>query len=110
MSDVLETQVYGDPGSCTSAATQAGTVDTALTDAESSLGTARSLAGSWHGQAGAPFEGQVEATTKDASELATRVKPIQTALTDYAGELTVVQERMTHARSVASAGGVAVNG
>ncbi|MEP9363999.1 hypothetical protein ABLE68_13605 [Nocardioides sp. CN2-186] len=110
MSDVLETQVYGDPGACTTAATQAGTADTAIGDAESSLGTARSLAGSWHGQAGAAFEGQVEATSKDAAELSTRVKAIQTALTDFAGELTVVQERMAHARSVASAAGVSVNG
>lgn len=110
MSDLLETEVYGDPGSCTSAATQAGGVDTALGDADSSLGNARSLAASWHGRAGAAFESQVETTSKDAHELATRVQAIQTALSDFAGELTVVKDRMAQARQVAAAGGVAVNG
>jgi uncharacterized protein YukE len=107
---VLETEVYGEPASCTDTASQAGTVDTALGDAGSSLRSARALAGSWQGQAGAAFEGQVEDTTKDAHVLATRVQAIQAALTDFAGELTVVKDRMAQARQVAAGGGVAVNG
>ena len=110
MSVVLDTEVYGDPSSCTSAAGQAGTAGTALADADAALSTARSLAASWHGQAGAAFETQVEATSKDAHGLSTRVQALQSALDDFAGELTVVEERMAHARQVAAAGGVSVSG
>jgi hypothetical protein len=110
VSDVLETLVYGDPATCTAAATSAGSARTALADSESALGTARSLAGSWHGQAGAAFESSVEATSRDVHGVSTRIQALESALTDFAGELTVVQERMEQARQVAAAGGVTVSG
>lgn len=110
MSGVLETEVFGDPASCTTAATACGTVKTALDDAATQVDNARSLAGSWRGMAGAAFEGRVSDTSRDLRELGTRVQALQTALSDFAGELTVVQDRMQQARTVASAGGVQING
>ena len=110
MSDVLDTRVYGEPAACTAAAAAAGRVRGAVTDAASEAGKARSLASSWQGQAGAAFEARVDAATKDLARLGDRVEALESALSDFAGELTVVEERMAHARSVASAGGVSVTG
>ncbi|NYD40530.1 hypothetical protein [Nocardioides panaciterrulae] len=107
---VLDTEAYGDPASCTRAAGQCGTVRTALQEAGSEVDRARSLAGSWHGLAGAAFEGQASDTARDLHELGTRVQTLEHALTDFAGELTVVQSRLAHARQVAAAGGVSVAG
>ena len=108
--DVLDTQVHGDPGACTAAASAAATVGTAIHDAEGAATRARSLAGRWQGQAGAAFEAQVGTTIGDLARLAGRVTAIGDGLTDFAGELTVVRDRMAHARSVAAAGGVVVTG
>ncbi|GAA1136605.1 hypothetical protein [Nocardioides aquiterrae] len=110
MSGLLDTKVYGDPGACTAAASAAATVSGAVQDAETAGTRARSLAGRWQGQTGRAFEAQVDATIRDLAKVADRLTALGDGLTDFAGELTVVQERMAHARSVAAAGGVAVSG
>ena len=110
MSDLLDTQVYGDPAACSAAAGAVGGVRTAVSDAESEAGKARSLASSWRGQAGAAFEARLDATIKDLAGLGERLTAMESALSDFAGELTVVRGRMAHARAVASAGGVSVTG
>lgn len=111
MSDVLDTRVHGDPAACTAAASSAAGVRTAIADAETSARSARSqAAGSWSGQAGAAFETRVDALIDDLQTLSDRVEVIEDALTDFAGELTVVQDRMASARASAAAGGIAVNG
>jgi hypothetical protein len=108
--DVLDTKVYGDPAGCSAAASAAATVGSAVHDAESAATRARSLAGRWQGQAGVAFEAQVDTTIRDLAGLADRVAAIDDGLTDFSGELTVVQDRMAHARAVAAAGGAVVTG
>jgi hypothetical protein len=110
VSSVLDTKVYGDPGACSSAASAAATVATAVHDAETAATRARSLAGRWRGQAGAAFEARVEATIHDLAKVSDRLTAVGHGLADFAGELTVVRDRMAHARSVAAAGGVVVSG
>lgn len=106
----MDTEVFGDPASCQQAATAAGTVATGLETARGKLDTATTLAGSWQGQAGAAFETRVATTGRDLVDVAALVTKLQTSLTDFAGELTVVKSRMAQAREVAAAGGVAVAG
>ncbi len=110
MSDVLETKVHGEPSTCTETASKAGEVRRTITQTVSRVERARSLAGSWEGYAGDSFENRVTTTARDLKDLDDRVDALQQALTDFAGELTVVKERMAEARQVASAGGVAVSG
>lgn len=110
MSGVLDTRVYGDPAACSAAAGAVGGVRTAVSDAESEAGKARSLASSWSGRAGAAFQARVETTVKDLAGLGERLAAMESALSDFAGELTVVRDRMAHARAVAGAAGVGVSG
>lgn len=110
MSGVLETVVHGDSASCTAASTALGTVAEALADAEAGTDSARSLAGEWTGRSASAWDARVADAVADLRRLSSRVGALETALVDFAGELTVVEERMAKARSVAAAGGVAVSG
>ncbi|GAB2453126.1 hypothetical protein GCM10027062_37280 [Nocardioides hungaricus] len=111
MTEVLDTRVYGDAAACRAAASSAAGVRSALAGAESSSADARSTAsGSWQGRAGAAFEGRMDVLVADLRTLTDRIETIEGGLTDFAGELTVVEEQMASARSTAAAGGVAVSG
>jgi hypothetical protein len=110
MSDVLDLKVYGDPAACRSAAADATGVRSTVATAERQVGQARASAGRWRGQAGAAFERRVDRASRDLRELDDRIELAEQALSDFAGELTVVKDRMSQARSVATAGGCTVTG
>lgn len=110
MSDLLDLTVLGDPAACRTAATDAAGVRTTVSAAEGDLRRAVSAAASWQGRAGASFETRAEAAGRDLAELGDRIRGLERALEDFAGELTAVASRMAQARSAGVAGGVAVSG
>ena len=110
MSDVLDLAVHGDPAACRSAAAGCAGVRRSVSTADGHVGRARSIGASWRGRAGAAFETKVDETARDLRELDDRIDAVEKALSDFAGELAVVEARMSEARRVATAGGVAISG
>lgn len=110
MSDVLDTEVLGDPASCRTAGDALRTLVDALAEAEAGAERARALAGDWTGRSAAAWDSRVTGAVSDLRHLSERTGRLETALADFAGELGVVEERMASARSVAAAGGVTVSG
>ena len=110
MSNVLDLVVHGDPGSCRAAASETagvrGTVATAADDVRRAL----SATGSWRGLAATSCEGRLETVGRDLRELDRRLDTLGSALTDFAGELSVVRSRMAQARDVGVGAGVGISG
>src|SRR5690606_32510879 len=110
VSDVLDLSVLGDPVAVRTAATDAGTVRTAVSTAADDVRRALTTVGSWQGSGGVAYEDRLTAAERDLRELDRRISDLASALTDFAGELDVVRQRMGEARSTAVAGGVRTQG
>lgn len=110
MSDVLDLTVHGDPGACRAASGEAAGVRTVVDTAADDVRRALTVAGTWQGLAGARFEGRLDDLGRDLRELDRRLDTLQSALGDFAGELSVVTSRMAHARTVGVSGGVRASG
>jgi hypothetical protein len=108
---VLETRVDGDPAACLAAAGRARDAHKALGDAENKVGDARVAAGGgWRGQGGRAFSDSAATTSGYLSDVAGKLRAVDAALTDFAGELGVVKSKMADARNLAASGGLAVVG
>lgn len=110
MSDLLDLVVHGDPAACRAAAADADGVRRTVATAAGEIRRTTSTVGAWRGQAATGFETQLDTVGRDLRELDQRLDTLESALSDFAGELTVVRSRMSHARSVGVAGGVGTNG
>lgn len=110
MSDLLDLTVHGDPGACRAASADAADVRSDVTAARDDVRRAQSAVGGWQGRAATSHETRLDTVGRDLRELDRRLDVLESALTDFAGELTVVKARMAHARSVALAGGVRTSG
>ena len=110
MSDVLDLTVHGSSAACRSAAGDLGTVKQTLTTAADDVRRALTTAGTWHGRGGVAYEDRLTSTERDLREVARRCTDLQSALTDFAGELDVVRARMVEARSTGVTGGVGTSG
>ncbi len=111
MTGFLDTHVEGDSTACLSAADRARDAHRALSDAEESAHGARSTAAvSWHGDAGEAFSDGVTTASGYLADVAGKMRAINAALTDFAGELDVVKSRMADAREVAVSSGLTVVG
>lgn len=110
MSDVLDLAVHGDPAACRAASSGCAGVRRSVATADRQVARARSAGSSWQGRAGAAFEARVDEAARDLRELDDRIEVMEKALTDFAGELAVVESRMAEARRVAAAGGVVASG
>lgn len=111
MTQFLETHVEGDTAACLSTANCARDAHRALGDAEEDLHGARSTAASsWRGDAGEAFYQGVTTASRYVADVAGKMQAINSALTDFAGELHVVKSKMANAREVAVASGLTVVG
>ena len=110
MSDHLDLVVHGDPAACLAAAADADGVRRTVSTAVGDLRRATSTVGAWRGQAATGFESRLDTVGRDLRELDQRLDTLESALSDFAGELTVVRSQMAHARSVGVTGGVRTSG
>lgn len=110
MSDLLDLVVHGDAAACRTAAADAGAVRVTVATATDDVRRAASTTDTWRGRAATRFEVRVDTICRDLRELDQRLETLESALTDFAGELAVVKTQMTQARSVGLAGGVAERG
>ena len=110
MSDVLDLTVHGDPAACRTAASDADAVRKVVATAADDARRALRTAGTWNGRGGIAYENSLTATERDLRELARRISGLGSTLTDFAGELDVVEARMKDARTTGVAGGVRTQG
>lgn len=110
MTDIMETDVEGDPTSCRAAITVLADAVTGLTSARGRVDAAIKKAADWHGLAGVSFEQTAGVARADLDRVSDTLEGLDRALGDFASELEVVLEAMSKARGVAYAGGLWLDG
>jgi hypothetical protein len=107
----LDTTINGDAAGLTSAAAGLGSLGTSFASTASSVGTAGTLSESlWTGSAADAFRGGLLPVRRAIDEVAGATERANQAMRTFAAELKAVQEKIEHARSIASAAGLEVGG
>lgn len=106
----IDTEVFGDPGSCERAADWlAGLEEAAVSAADDAYTASGTSEAGWEGTAGDAFRWTLRKPTRASDDLAHTCDDIERALRDFAEELQAVQDTMSDIRATAFDGDLTVS-
>lgn len=107
---MIDLRVYGEPGECTSAATEVEALARTVDEAGSGVLASRSRSASaWSGPAGDAFRDRCTGLADDLDELTSRLRRAARALEAFAGRLSAVRARLADVASLAAGAGLRVD-